>query len=341
MGVRKWEATVPEDPAERTIENLKRLPDGKFDDDDLVRLLTESVEDVAGCFGARNVPHVMKLIEIMGMEQCRKWKVASLNEFREHFGLKPHKTFEDINPDPAIANTLAQLYDDPDYVELYPGLVAEADKKPMVPGVGIGPTYTISRAILSDAVTLVRADRFYTQDYTAGNLTNWGIEEASSNPDILWGCVSYKLFLKAFPKHFKYNSIYALFPMTIPSENRKIYESLGMADHFSWERPRREKDRIMVNSYAAVTKVLTNPKDFSIQWKPGFDYIMEAPFMLSGDGPPYSDIRKFVSDRFYKEGVDWKGQIRAFYEDITTKLIREKAYKVVGKDCYQVDAVRE
>src|SRR5277367_333613 len=29
-------------------------------------------------------------------------------------------------------------------------------------GVGICPTYTISRAILSDAVTLVRGDRFYT-----------------------------------------------------------------------------------------------------------------------------------------------------------------------------------
>jgi hypothetical protein len=32
----------------------------------------------------------------------------------------------------------------------------------MVPGVGITPTYTISRAVLSDAVALVRGDRFYT-----------------------------------------------------------------------------------------------------------------------------------------------------------------------------------
>ncbi len=32
----------------------------------------------------------------------------------------------------------------------------------MVPGVGICPTFTISRAILSDAVVLVRGDRFYT-----------------------------------------------------------------------------------------------------------------------------------------------------------------------------------
>lgn len=32
----------------------------------------------------------------------------------------------------------------------------------MTPGVGIAPTYTISRVILSDAVCLVRGDRFYT-----------------------------------------------------------------------------------------------------------------------------------------------------------------------------------
>lgn len=50
----------------------------------------------------------------------------------------------------------------PDFVELYPGIVAEEAKEPMVPGVGITPTYTISRAVLSDAVGLVRGDRFYT-----------------------------------------------------------------------------------------------------------------------------------------------------------------------------------
>ncbi|TGZ79433.1 heme peroxidase [Ascodesmis nigricans] len=341
MGVKKWEATIPEDPAERTIENFQRTKTGHFNDDDLVGLLKESIEDPAGCFGARNVPHVLKLVEVMGIEQTRKWKVASLNEFREFFGLKKHATFEDINPDPEIANTLRQLYDSPEYVELYPGLVAEADKKPMVPGVGIGPTYTISRAILSDAVTLVRSDRFYTVDYTAGALTNWGIEEASSNPDILHGCVAYKLFLKAFPNHFKYNSIYALYPMTIPSENKKIYDALGTSHEFSWDPPRREPGRITVQSYAAVTHILKNPQDFSIQWKPGFDFIMEAPFMLSGDGPPYSNIREHVQGCFYTEGVDWKRQIREFYEDLTTQMIRNKAYRIHGTGCYQVDAVRD
>ncbi len=61
-----------------------------------------------------------------------------------------------------VADQLRHLYEHPDFVELYPGLVAEEAKKPMVPGVGIAPTFTISRAVLSDAVALVRGDRFYT-----------------------------------------------------------------------------------------------------------------------------------------------------------------------------------
>jgi len=115
-----------------------------------------------GGFGARNIPTVMRVIEVMGIEQARKWNVASLNEFRKFFSLEPHKTFADINPDPEIARGLAELYDHPDFVEMYPGLLTESAKVPMVPGSGLCPGFTVSRAILSDAVTLVRGDRFYT-----------------------------------------------------------------------------------------------------------------------------------------------------------------------------------
>lgn len=96
------------------------------------------------------------------MEQARKWKVASLNEFRKFFGLAPHASFKDINSDEDVAKSLEALYTHPDHVELYPGLIAEEAKETLVPGSGLCPGYTISRTILSDAVALVRGDRFYT-----------------------------------------------------------------------------------------------------------------------------------------------------------------------------------
>jgi len=97
---------------------------------------------------------------VLGIQQSRYWKTATLNEFRKYFGLLPHKTFEDVNPEKAVL--LRQMYDHPDNLELYPGLIVESPKKPMAPGSGLCPPQTIGKAILSDAVALVRGDRFYT-----------------------------------------------------------------------------------------------------------------------------------------------------------------------------------
>ena len=108
------------------------------------------------------IPVVLKLIEVMGIQRARAWKTASLNEFRQFFKLVKHERFEDITPDPELQLKLRQLYDHPDFVELYPGLIIEGTKKPMVPGSGLCPPQTIGMAILSDAVSVVRGDRFYT-----------------------------------------------------------------------------------------------------------------------------------------------------------------------------------
>ena len=90
-----------------------------------------------GAFGANTVPEILKPIEVLGIIQARKWQVASLNEFRAFFNLKKHKTFEDINPDPYVANTLRKLYDHPDMVEMYPGMFLEDTKPRMDPGMGL------------------------------------------------------------------------------------------------------------------------------------------------------------------------------------------------------------
>ena len=102
----------------------------------------------------------MRVIEILGINQSRQWNTASLNEFRAFFGLPPHTTFEDINPDPAKAAALTHFYGHPDNVELYPGLVIEDVKSKTS---GWLPPPTLSRAIFSDGLALLRGDRFYTQ----------------------------------------------------------------------------------------------------------------------------------------------------------------------------------
>ena len=89
-------------------------------------------------------------------------EIGTLNDFRDFFGLKRHETFEEISKNADVANELRDLYDHPDKVELYPGIFCESDGDK---GVDPGPSDVDSAlwaAIFSDAITLVRSDRFYT-----------------------------------------------------------------------------------------------------------------------------------------------------------------------------------
>lgn len=62
-----------------------------------------------------------------------------------------------MNDDEAIAAARKDLYGDIANVELYPGLVAE-QAKPRQEATGLCAGRTITYAILSDAVALVRGD---------------------------------------------------------------------------------------------------------------------------------------------------------------------------------------
>lgn len=181
----KWRDDIAaQKPEVRTFGDLKRTSSGAFETKDLSKLIVEGTCDVSGkcillsirtrllvvpthtsptaAFGARQVPVVLKLVEILGINQSRGWHVGTLNELRKFMGLTPHKDFRDINPDPEIQEAMKDLYKEADLVEMYPGLIFEAAKEPYYPGSGLCAGFTITRAVLSDAVTLVRGDRFYT-----------------------------------------------------------------------------------------------------------------------------------------------------------------------------------
>ncbi|KAI1428685.1 linoleate diol synthase [Xylaria sp. FL1777] len=340
MGFIKFERGIPEDPAERVFGGFKRGADGKFSDDDLVNCISDSIEDVAGAFGSRNVPKALKPVEILGILQGRKWNVAGLNEFRKHFGLKPHETFEDINSDPEVASTLQHLYGHPDFVELYPGLVAEEAKDPMVPGVGIAPTYTISRVILSDAVCLTRGDRFYTTDYNPRALTSWGYNEVSYDLNVNQGCVFYKLFIRAFPNHFRSNSAYAHYPMCVPGETQKILTNLGRVQDFNFDRPSIVTRPVNVMTCSGAKYILENSNKYKVNWSQRLAELMGPSFPKpspSSDSAFHIDKPNCMHDQLYRG--EWTSHLKMFYSQTTDKLIQEKSYKLGGTNF--LDVIRD
>ncbi|KAK7569898.1 heme peroxidase [Phyllosticta citricarpa] len=337
----KLEKLTPEDPLKRKFHNLTRKDDGTLDDDELVKIMTESIEDCANSFGAQRVPAVMRAIEVLGIQQARAWNVATLNELRKYFNLTPHRTFEDINSNPHVADQLRRLYDHPDYVEMYPGLVVEEAKLPMVPGAGLTPSYTVSRAVLSDAVALVRGDRFYTTDYHPKQLTNWGYALVDSDKAIDHGAVLFKLFLRAFPNHIEPNSVYAHYPMTVPSEMERCLKDLGTAHKYSFKRPERIGMPNLVFTYKTAEQVLSDKEAFHVTWGPAMEFLMGKPaknFMLAGDGYENLESRKMMSKALYVS--DWVKEVKTYYLQKSRELLKEKSYKL-GDSLNQVDIIRD
>ncbi|KAL6712910.1 hypothetical protein ACLMJK_009465 [Lecanora helva] len=210
---------------------------GLFDDQQMIDELKICMDDPISNFGPRNTPRCLKNVEIMGILQARKWEIGTLNDFRDFFGLGRHATFKDMSRNTDVANALRDLYDHPDKVELYPGIFCESDEDK---GVDPGPSDVDSAlwaAIFSDAITLVRSDRFYTVDWNTNSLTSWGMNQVSPDYDNLKTSVFHRLLQRAFPEWFPYDSIRFFHPFYTAQTNAQFALQQGYGATFRIDRP--------------------------------------------------------------------------------------------------------
>jgi hypothetical protein len=152
---------------------------------------------------------------------------------------------------------------------------------------------------LSDAVSLVRGDRFYTDDFTPKNLTNWGFAEVDSDLDVDSGNVMYKLIFCAFPHHFQSDSIYAHHPLVTPEENKVIFKGLKKSSHYSWDPPRR-------HTPAAIARNGGGPEKGGLSKE------------LAPSKPAQIDSRQ-------------RDEVRTFMRSTTKQLIDSHAYAMPGQ----------
>lgn len=178
------------------------------------------------------------------------------------------------------------------------------------------------------------------------SLTSRRFNEVQYDTTVDDGAVLYKLILRAFPNHFKGNSIYAHFPFVIPSENLTILKSLGRADKYSWDKPTRVPELIIVKSYAAAKKILDDKVNWKCTWGEAITFLTSQPkkingvdYCLAGDKPPNEMSRKLVLKGLYPG--QWHQEVKKFYEQTTSKLLKMYSYKVPGTKTRQVDIVRD
>ncbi|KAK7008378.1 heme peroxidase [Favolaschia claudopus] len=180
-----------------------------------------------------------------------------MNEFREFLGLKRFADFEEWNTDPEISSAARRLYGHIDNLELYTGLQCE-DNMPLYPGLRFASgCYTMVRAVLGDAIALVRGDRFYTTDFTrAGQSDNivMGIPGLRSNPhNGGFGGELHKLLMRHLPRHYPCNSVYGCFPLHA-SKNEGKSDSTGYRYTAVTDRERLKAEACTFRNRKKVSK---------------------------------------------------------------------------------------
>lgn len=236
-----------------------------------------------------------------------------------------------------------QLYVHPDNLELFVGLQAE-EAKPSRDGSGLAPGYTVSRAILSDAVALVRGDRFFTVDNNSATLTNWGFQDVTPDPaGGSYGGVIGKILMRAFPTSYTFNSIYALFPFSTPAVTRSSLESFGKLDKYDFTHPTKRTHEIKsVRTYAAMQQVLLDTKRFGVYYSAGIEELVKdhRPFFIGTDNERiHMRDRAVMSNALFNPG--WQDRLKSFYTSMTAKLIKDKSWSYDGGKTMNLDVVRD
>ncbi|KAK0204772.1 heme peroxidase [Desarmillaria ectypa] len=294
----------PDDIRQWTFGGLSRGSDGRFKDDDLAKLIQGATADRAGAFKARGIPGALKWVEVMGIEQARSWGTCSLNEFRRFMRLTPYANFQQWNPNEEIAV----------------GLQAEETKKPG-PGAGLCPWYTISQAILADAVSLIHRDRFLTVDFTPFNLTTFGYLDCQLDKDDgSYGGLLAELLFRALPDNYPIGSAYTHFPFIDPKHLRTNSRlSPDVIAKYDWNRPNAAALSIVVHSYADVEQVL------GIEDLEGENRLQR---LMRGHAPDRSLVSCFIS------ADKWV----TYFTQTTKSLIKQKN---LGQEMKSIDIVRD
>ncbi|KAF4339201.1 linoleate diol synthase [Fusarium beomiforme] len=319
-----------------------------FDDTQMLEELTSAMDDPISNFGPRNVPKCLKAVEIMGILQARRWECGTLNDFRDFFGLPRHESFESVTKNVEIQNALRDLYEHPDKIELYPGIFCESDE---YMGLDPGPSESSSAlwsAIFSDAITLVRSDRFYTVDWNTNSLTSWGMKEVTPNNEICKSSVFHRLLQRAFPGWFPSNTIRFFHPFYTAKQNAIYAEAQGYGDWFN-ETVDRPKDIVAapvqkpekpwyLNTYDDI-KVVLDSTNFS---NPAYFFKANLPQVVRevlepNQNKKLPDDCSATIDKYVKEV---EADLKAYLDHEMREIVKREAISMTNST-FQIDATRD
>jgi hypothetical protein len=155
----------------------------------------------------------------------------------------------------------------------------------------------------------------------------------------------YRLFQRAFPGWYPYNSLHIMQPMFTWKMNKQIAEEIGTILQYTLEGPKAPARPIILTKHAIVTKVLKDQNSFRVPWLAALNDLYPgkkdySSFMLGGDAPSNSKQRALVKSIIY--GPDeFKQLVLEFVMATAKSCLETSAFQLNNHKLSQIDILRE
>lgn len=208
----------------------------------------------------------------------------------------------------------------------------------------------MARAILADAVALVRGDRYLTYDCTPFNLTAWGYTEGARNTsNFAWGGMLGRVINRALPRHFPATSVYTAFPLITPTgqpySSDNILKKLGQDGDYTFGVPTPEPETQLEPRAAGVKAALNEPLASALKtvYLDNIKDIGLTPSFLTviDDAPQYTRVTDFVQNLFVPK--ETLGGVGLWFHDRTRELVAQKNLSLLTgqNSAHAVDLVKD
>lgn len=208
---------------------------------------------------------------------------------------------------------------------------------------------TMARAILADAVALVRGDRYLTYDGTPYNLTSWGFTEGARDvKNAAFGGTLSRLFNRGLPQYFPAESVYTHFPLVTPTGQRysmdNVLRDLGKYEDYTFNRPTKTGDTFLVNDPDLIYNIISDPSSgFVTTYGPQIKEVGLEPSFLSAIDDPvkFDKVVQLIQDLFVPR--EELAKTLLWFHDRTLELIREKNLPIINvrTDAHAIDVVKD
>jgi len=110
----------------------------------------------------------------------------------------------------------------------------------------------------------------------------------------------YKLFQRALPGWYPYNSLHIMQPMYTWQKNKEIAEELGTISQFTLAKPKPPPSPVILTKHATICKVLKDQTAFRVPWLAALNDLFPgkkdySDFMLGGDAPSNAAQRALLN----------------------------------------------